>query len=210
MSEHQSTQAKTWLKPEQVKGVRSACLSEAFPTYLQQRNYTAVTVLADAGLRVSELTALDVADLHLNAERPHIYLPARKQKGAPGDATVYLDDHGDTYNATDTLKQFLASRWKDPDSGAVFPSREGDRMSNRSVQRVVKKAANAAGVVPQVKSVAYGDGEEPTPDDVTPHTFRHSVAYRIIVEQGGRLEDVQRHLRHSTRKTTDRVYSHLV
>ncbi|WP_241432442.1 hypothetical protein [Halogeometricum borinquense] len=36
------------------------------------------------------------------------------------------------------------------------------------------------------------------------------MAYRIIVEQGGRLEDVQRHLRHSSRETTDRIYSHLV
>jgi len=210
MSDTTTPQAKTWLKPGQVKAIRSACLSEAFPTYLQQRNYAVVTVLADTGLRVSELTALDVDDLHLDAERPHIYLPSSKQKGRPGDATVYLDDYGDTYSARDTLKQFLAGRWKEPESDAVFPSRQGDRMSNRSVQRVVKQAANAAGVVPQVKSTAYLDGGDASADDVTPHTFRHSVAYRIIVEEGGRLEDVQRHLRHTSRETTDRVYSHLL
>jgi integrase len=62
-------------------------------------------------------------------------------------------------------------------------------------------------VIPQKKSTV---DQDPTPSDVTPHTFRHSVAYRIIVEQGGRLEDVQRHLRHSSRETTDRIYSHLV
>lgn len=210
MSTTETTQAKTWLKPVQVKDIRSACLSEVFPTYLQQRNYAIITLLADAGLRVSELIDLDVEDIDLDANRPHIYLPSQKQKGRPGDATVYLDDWGDTYSARDTLKQYLAGRWKDPESGALFPSRESDRMSLRSVQRVVKKAAQAANVTPQVKSVAYEASGEPSPEDVTPHTFRHSVAYRIIVEQDGRLEDVQRHLRHSSRETTDRIYSHLV
>ncbi|ELY23065.1 site-specific recombinase XerD, partial [Halogeometricum borinquense DSM 11551] len=195
MSTTETTQAKSWMKPDQVKRVRSVCLSETFPTYLQQRNYAMITVLADTGLRVSELVDLDVGDLHLDAERPHIYLPSHKQKGRPGDATVYLDDFGDVYSARDTLKQYLTGRWKEPENGALFPSRESDRATPRSVQRVVKRAAQAADVTPQVKSVATEDSE-PSPEDVTPHTFRHSVAYRIIVEQGGRLEDVQRHLRH--------------
>ena len=54
---------------------------------------------------------------------------------------------------------------------------------------------------------AVSDGE---PDDVTPHTLRHSVAYRIIQVDGGRLEDVQLRLRHANRQTTDQIYSHLV
>lgn len=32
----------------------------------------------------------------------------------------------------------------------------------------------------------------------------------FIERGGGHLEDVQRHLRHSSRETTDRIYSHLV
>lgn len=209
MSATETIQAKTWLKPDQVKRVRSVCLTETFPTYLQQRNYTMITLLADTGLRVSELADLDVEDLNLDAGRPNIYLPSHKQKGRPGDGRVYLDDFGDVYSARDTLKQYLAGRWKEPENGALFPSRQSDRVTPRSVQRVVKQAAEAADVTPQVKSVAFQD-DDPGPADVTPHTFRHSVAYRIIVEQGGRLEDVQRHLRHSSRETTDRIYSHLV
>lgn len=123
----ETTQAKTWLKPRQVKEVRSACLTEAFPTYLQQRNYAIITTLADTGLRVGELVALDVDDLELDAERTDIYLPSDKQMGRPGDATVYLDDWGDVYNATDTLKQYLAGRWKD--SEALFPSRQSARVT---------------------------------------------------------------------------------
>lgn len=205
----ETTQAKTWLKPDQVKAIRDACLTDAFPTYLQQRNYALVTLLADAGLRVSEAVALDVDDLALDGDRPHVYLPSAKQKGRPGDATVYLDAYGDAYQARNALKQYLAGRWKDTE--ALFPSRQSDRMSARSAERVVKQAAVAADVTPQVKSTVYeGTDDEAGPEDVTPHTFRHSVAYRIIVEQGGRLEDVQIHLRHASRETTDRVYSHLI
>ncbi|MFW6435612.1 MAG: hypothetical protein ACOCY1_04455 [Halovenus sp.] len=47
-------------------------------------------------------------------------------------------------------------------------------------------------------------------EDVTPHTLRHSVAYRIVQVEGGRLEDVQLRLRHATLQTTDEVYSHLI
>ncbi|MFC7046968.1 tyrosine-type recombinase/integrase [Halobacteriaceae archaeon GCM10025711] len=56
----------------------------------------------------------------------------------------------------------------------------------------------------------FVDGGTGDPEDVSLHTLRHSVAYRIIQEEGGRLEDVQLRLRHANRSTTDAVYSHLV
>jgi len=82
MNTDETTQAKRCLKPDDVKQIRSACLTEAFPTYLQQRNYAMVTLLADSGLRVSELVALDDDDLALDAERPHIYIPIRSRRVA--------------------------------------------------------------------------------------------------------------------------------
>ena len=52
-------QATTWLTPEQIEKIRDACLTDAFPGYLQGRNETIITLLADTGLRVSELVAID-------------------------------------------------------------------------------------------------------------------------------------------------------
>ncbi|GGN26489.1 tyrosine-type recombinase/integrase [Halarchaeum nitratireducens] len=69
----------------------------------------------------------------------------------------------------------------------------------------MKAIAVEAGVEPQLATGGTGD-----PEDVTPHTLRHSVAYRIVQVEGGRLEDVQLRLRHSTLRTTDAIYSHLV
>jgi len=86
-----------------------------------------------------------------------------------------------------------------------MPTRSSDRLTTRSLQRLVEKLATEADVRPQVAGGGVGE-----PEDVTPHTLRHSVAYRIIQVDGGRLEDVQLRLRHANRQTTDQIYSHLV
>jgi integrase len=188
--------ARTWLKPEQVDRLRDVCLTDAVPTYLQDRNEAIVALLYDAGLRAGEVCALDVD--HLDLDAGTVYLPSRIQKGSPPAATLEL--------ATDTirlLRRYLRDRWKDTD--ALFPTRSSDRLTTRSLQRLVEKLATEADVRPQVAGGGIGE-----PDDVTPHTLRHSVAYRIIQVDGGRLEDVQLRLRHANRQTTDQIYSHLV
>ena len=188
--------ARTWLKPEQVDQMRDVCLTDAVPTYLQDRNEAIVALLYDAGLRAGELCALEVD--HLDLDAGTVYLPSRIQKGSPPPATLEL--------ATDTvrlLRRYLRDRWKDTD--ALFPTRSSDRLTTRSLQRLVEKLATEADVRPQVAGGGVGE-----PDDVTPHTLRHSVAYRIIQVDGGRLEDVQLRLRHANRQTTDQIYSHLV
>ena len=188
--------ARTWLKPEQVDRLRDVCLTDAVPTYLQDRNEAIVALLYDAGLRAGELCALEVD--HLDVDTGTVYLPSRIQKGSPPPATLEL--------ATGTvrlLRRYLRDRWKDTD--ALFPTRSSDRLTTRSLQRLVEKLATEADVRPQVAGGGVAD-----PDDVTPHTLRHSVAYRIIQVDGGRLEDVQLRLRHANRQTTDQIYSHLV
>jgi len=188
--------ARTWLKPEQVDRLRDVCLTDAVPTYLQDRNEAIVALLYDAGLRAGEVCALDVD--HLDLDAGTVYLPSRIQKGSPPPATLEL--------ATDTvrlLRRYLRDRWKDTD--ALFPTRSSDRLTTRSLRRLVEKLATEADVRPQVAGGGVGE-----PEDVTPHTLRHSVAYRIIQVDGGRLEDGQLRLRHANRQTTDQIYSHLV
>jgi integrase len=59
---------------------------------------------------------------------------------------------------------------------------------------LVKRIAEEAEIKPQLASGGTGQ-----PSDVSPHTLRHSVAYRIVQVEGGRLEDVQLRLRHANR-----------
>lgn len=176
---------------------RDACLTDAFPSYLQDRNETLIAVLADTGLRVSELVALDWDHIELDSDPPEIYLPGGIQKGAKRDAYLDLDPE-----MARQLRRYRNRAWKTSD--AVFPSRQSDRMSPVSVRRVVTRAAEAAGVTPYV---AGGGSAEPS--DVSPHTFRHSIAFRMIRREDKRLEDVMLRLRHSSIQTTDQIYGHL-
>jgi integrase/recombinase XerC len=189
-------QAKTWLTPEQIERIRDACLSESFATYLQDRNETLVVLLADTGLRVGELVALDWAYLDLGAEPGELYLPSEIQKGNPGAS--YLDLADETRRQ---LRRYRNRVWKD--NKALFPSRQSDRMTDRSVRNVVTRVAEEAGVRPYRIEGGRGKSHE-----VSPHTFRHSIAFRMIRRENKRLEDVMLRLRHANLQTTDEVYGH--
>lgn len=77
-------------------------------------------------------------------------------------------------------------------------------MSKTTVRQLVKKAAEAAGVRPYVAGAGRGDSS-----DVSPHTFRHSITFRMIRQEDKRLEDVMLRLRHPSLQTTDQIYGHL-
>jgi integrase len=129
------------------------------------------------------LVALDVD--HVDLESRTVYLPTGVQKGSPPPAILELA--GDTVRS---LRRYLRDRWRDTD--VPFRSRSSDRLTTRSVQCLVETLAVAADI-----ELLVADGGTGKPADVSPHTLRHSVAYRIIQVDGGRLEDVQLRLRHA-------------
>lgn len=200
-------QASTWLKPSQVRELRKAAQTDEYLPYLRDRNEAIVALLYDTGLRVGELVALDVANLHLDEEPAYIALPADIQKDYPTERSPRYQEmevsvDSATYDTVPRLRSYLTNRWKD--SPAVFPSRQDDRMTTESVRRVLRSLAETAEVAPQGREGAAGD-----PSDVTPHTLRHSVAYRMLHdEEGYTLYDVRNRLRHATIQTTERVYDH--
>ena len=200
-------QAKTWLTPDHVQELRNACLSEEIPTYLQEQREALLEVLYDTGLRRAELAQLDVEYLDLEGETATLYLPGAIQKRLPDgslreDATLQLSDQ-----SRNALRRYLQRTPLDvdPDSGPLWPSRQSDRMAPRSVNRAIKRLAEIAEVEPRTVGRESGSYE-----DVTAHTLRHSVAYRLIQVEDQRLEDVQMRLRHESRLVTDQLYSHLV
>ena len=203
-----NTQAKSWLKPRQVRKLRTAAQSDEFLAYLRDRNETLIAMLYDTGLRVGELVQIDVDFLHLDEEPAYLTIPAGIQKEYPTEHSsptyqeMNLAVDESTYDTVSQLKSYLNNRWRESD--ALFPSRQADRMTTESVRRVVRSLAREAGVRPQ--SIEGGRGE---PSDVTPHTLRHSVAYRMLHEEEGyTLYDVRNRLRHATIQTTENRYDH--
>ena len=197
-SKTQDNKAQVWLKPEQIEEMRNATVEES-ADYLASRNDALLAVLADTGLRVAEAVALDVEMLDLS--EGIIMLPAGIQKDYPNDNTPEYVEIELASETVRTLRTYLSNRWKD--SLALFPSRQSERMTKESVRNVVTKAAESAQVRP------YTTGGRGEPSNITPHTYRHSVAYRMLNrEEGNTLYDVTKRLRHATIVTTERVYSH--
>jgi len=192
--------AKVWLHPEQVEELRNA-VYECRPSYLQQRDDALIQLMYNTGLRVGELVQVNVEMLRDGNSK--MYLPASVQKDYPNENSpdpVTLSLSSDT---TRTLSAYLNSRWKDTD--ALFPSRSADRMSTQAVRNMLHKVSETAGIRPY-----RIDGTRGEPEEVTPHTLRHSVAYRMMNhEEGNRLYDVRNRLRHRSIQTTERVYDHM-
>lgn len=200
MNSQTQEKATVWLKPEQVEQMRSATV-ESSATYLATRNDALIAMLYDSGLRVSEAIALNVDD-HLDLDDGVIALPADLQKDYPTDRSPSYTEIELADETVRTFRVYLAGRWKD--TKALWPSRQSDRMSTESVRNVVRDAAVAAEVRPLTLA---GRGE---PEHVTPHTLRHSVAYRMLnVEDGNTFYDVRNRLRHASIQTTERVYDHI-
>lgn len=188
-----------WLKPGQVDAMRDAARDGRHP----DRDDAIITLLYDTGLRRAELSQVDRAMLDLEDE--HLRIPGRIQKGFPTDrdprpATFELDRDA-SLRTVATLQTYLETR--SDDSPALITSQKASRMSGKGINDVVKKAAERAGIQPYAFE---GRGD---PDDVSAHTLRHSVAWRMLrVEDGNTLYDVRNRLRHSSILTTERSYDH--
>jgi integrase/recombinase XerD len=90
----------------------------------------------------------------------------------------------------DELKEWMGERREGP----LFPGRDGKgQLSDRHIRRIVKEYAVKAGVR--------------KPDEVHPHTLRHSYATHLQ-DQGVPLNVIQQLLGHSRVETTT-IYLHL-
>ncbi len=201
--EKSKVQARTWLKPEQVNELLDH--TDAFAPHLQLRNEIAVLLMYDTGVRVGELCQIDTDHLRLDATPAHLYLPGPIQKhppdgGTPDPASIEFTSELGTARL---LRHYLRSRWKDAD--ALLPSQKSDRMTTAQVRNVVTKLAQTADVRPFTADGGRGD-----PEEISPHTLRHSVFYRMFVEEERRLKEVSVRLRHGSITTTERIYAHLI
>jgi site-specific recombinase XerD len=149
--------------------------------WTDKRNVAMIAVMARAGLRVGEVVGLDTEDVTLRDRSGWVRVrgKGRKERRAP------LSNE-----ARKVLQAYLSMRPESGD-GALFLSRdEQSRMTSRSVQHMVSRAARMAGLKLRV----------------TPHTLRHTFSSRYL-EGGGTLAELRDILGHANIATTDR-YSH--
>lgn len=181
--------------------MRNAAYQFGVP-YLLHRNELLVQFNYDTGLRVGETVRIETD--YLRDGNQKLYLPGHVQKDyplegeSPEPATIGL-----TMDTPRLLTAYLTSRWKD--SPYLFPSRQSPAMTTESVRNVFRRLAVSASVRPY--TVTGGRG---SPEAVTPHSLRHSVAWRMLNSgQGKTMYDVRNRLRHRSIQTTERIYDHI-
>ncbi|MBI1917537.1 MAG: tyrosine recombinase XerC [Planctomycetes bacterium] len=152
-------------------------------TPLGLRDRALLESLYSAGLRVSELTALDLADVDLDDGLATVRGKGRRERlallGPP---------------AVEALRAWLSHRQallRPRARDALFLNKNGTRLSSRSVGRLLEKYLAQAGLDPRT----------------SPHTLRHSFATHLL-DAGADIRSVQELLGHRNLATTQ-VYTHV-
>jgi site-specific recombinase XerD len=182
--------------PDLLDGDAVQALLEAPPdTVSGLRDRAILELMYASGLRVSEVTGLDVADVDLESGQVRVLGKGAKQRMAllGGPARRALDRYlaaGRPEAQRGRSSTGSARRsWRDFD--ALFLNRSGGRLTSRSVQLLVRKYAEQAGLDPGVH----------------PHTLRHTFATHLL-DGGADLRVVQELLGHSS-PTTTQIYTHV-
>jgi len=139
-----------------------------------ERDRAVLELLYASGLRVSELTGLDVDDVDRAARTLRVLGKGRKERMVPYGA-----------KAAAALEAWLRIRGEVP--GPLFVGRRGRRLGTRSVFALVRARARAAGITRRVG----------------PHTLRHTFATHLL-DAGADLRLIQELLGHSRLSTTQR------
>jgi site-specific recombinase XerD len=154
-------------------------------TWIGRRDRTLLVVMAQTGLRVSELTSLRGGSVVLGAGA-HVRCEG---KGRKRRCTPLRRD------AVTALSAWLGEQRPGPEE-PLFPSSRGGRMSTDAVGRLVAKHAGVASS--ECPSIAE--------KNVTPHMLRHSAAMALR-ERGADLSVIALWLGHESVETTQ-MYLH--
>ena len=181
------------------KGIRAPRAARTLPEALSPDDASRLVALEDGsdagirdralfelayscGLRVSELTGLDVGSVDAASGEARVTGKGSKTRIVPVGGP-----------ALEALARWLPVRARLAAAGepALFVGRTGKRLSPREVQRRIKRRAAAAGLGV----------------DVHPHMLRHSFASHVL-QSSGDLRAVQEMLGHAS-IASPQVYTHL-
>ena len=151
---------------------------------IRMRDHAILEVLYSSGIRVSELTGLDIKDLDLTRCTMRVISKGNKERvvpfGQPAKEAIQ------TY-----LTKARAELANEKSGNALFLGTRGKRLDTRQVRRILTNAiARVEGLV-----------------NVSPHDLRHSAATHML-EGGADLRIVQELLGHSSLATTQK-YTHV-
>jgi integrase/recombinase XerC len=146
--------------------------NRAAPVWMPLRDVAIMELFYSSGLRLSELDALDVADVDLFTESIRVLGKGRKERVCP----VGLP-------ALEAISRYRAAG--NVHSGPLFINKARRRISPRSVWLILKRYLRHTSI----------------PISISPHKLRHSFATHLL-DRGADLRSVQALLGHASLSTT--------
>ena len=146
--------------------------SRSAPSWMPLRDVAIMELFYSSGLRLSELAALDVADVDPYTESVRAFGKGRKERVCP----VGLP-------ALEAIQKYRAAA--NVHAGPLFINKARRRMSVRSVWLVLKRYVRHTSI----------------PISISPHKLRHSFATHML-DRGADLRSVQALLGHASLSTT--------
>ena len=148
---------------------------------LRLRDRAMLELLYASGLRASELVGLDLADVNIGSRVVLVRGKGRKERWVPFGS-----------KAEASLSAYLRARRKlrpsrGHSSSAVFLNHRGERLTTRSLDRILKKCL-------QLFSAGL---------KASPHSLRHAFASHMLHE-GADLRSIQEMLGHKSLSTTQK------
>jgi integrase/recombinase XerD len=162
------------LKPHQV--------SRLLALPLQPREKAIIYLMIDTGLRLSEVSNLDLEDIDLSSRTCEV----RQGKGDKDRMTCFSEE------TLVILQQWIDVRKTDPETRALFLSqhsnvtgRLGSRLTHKGLYQVIKRIAHEA----KLDGIMH------------PPSLRHSFA-TMYLDNGGKINDLSMLMGHSDLTTT--------
>ncbi len=149
--------------------------------FLKTRDRAILELLYSSGIRVGELALLNLDDINMNEGIVKVKGKGRKERIVPVGETALA-----------AIKRYLLERRlrKNKKEG-LFLNNRGNRLTERSIRRIVVKYAGKYGIS----------------GTVGPHTLRHTFATHLL-QEGADLRAIQELLGHASLSTTQK-YTHL-
>ena len=148
------------------------------------RDRAMLELLYACGLRVTELTSLQMSQVSLNQGVLRVFGKGSKERLVPmGEEALYLLQR--------YLREARPELLRGVPGDMVFPSRRGRQMTRQTFWYRIKIHARAAGIT----------------RSLSPHTLRHAFATHLL-NHGADLRVVQMLLGHSD-LTTTQIYTHV-
>ena len=153
------------------------------------RNQAILELLYSCGIRVSELTGMNIADIDFKERLVRVIGKGNKERIVPigkkalSSVEKYIEQSAPLRKKSGNIKE----------SGRkpLFLNNRGGRLSSRSVSTIIKKFVREFGLV----------------NDITPHSLRHTFATHLL-DSGADLRSVQELLGHASLSTTQK-YTHV-